>query len=76
MNLNILKIMMSDYDQHHYDKEKLKSSAQHMGAIEVNPVSDLEQVRLIVNKFSEDQPDGPKLSPDWCFIDCKCLYIL
>ena len=74
MNLNILKIMMSDYEQHHYDKEKLKLSAQNMGSIEVNPVSDLEQIRLVVNKFSEEHPDGPKLSPDWCFIDCEFFF--
>lgn len=41
-----------------------------IGAIEVNPTSDLEQVRLIVNKFLEDCKEVPKVT-DWCFLDCK-----
>lgn len=66
---------MSDYEQHHYDKESLKQSAMVLGSIEVNPASDLENVRILINKLSEEGNDSPKLSPDWCFIDCK-LYFL
>lgn len=62
--------MMSDYEQHHYDKDLLKNSAVNLGTLDV-PVTDLEQVRVLVNKYCEEQPDSPKLSPDWCFIDCK-----
>lgn len=71
-----MKIMMSDYEQHHYDKDLLKNSAVNLGTLDV-PVTDLEQVRVLVNKYCEEQPDSPKLSPDWCFIDCKlykCRY--
>lgn len=75
LNISIHKITMLDYEQHHYDKEKLKQSACHIGNIEVNPVSDLEQVRAIVNKFCEDNPEYPKLSFDWCFVDCKSIKI-
>lgn len=62
---------MTDYEQHHYDKETLKQSAAVLGSIEVNPTSDLENVRLLINKLSEEGSDSPKLSPDWCFIDCE-----
>jgi len=72
MNINICRIKMSDYEQHHYDKETLKQSATIIGSIDVNPTSDLEAVRVLVNKMSEEGNDSPKLSPDWCFIDCKC----
>ncbi|XP_070500338.1 eye-specific diacylglycerol kinase [Chironomus tepperi] len=69
MNINICRIKMSDYEQHHYDKETLKQSATIIGSIDVNPTSDLEAVRVLVNKMSEEGNDSPKLSPDWCFID-------
>lgn len=46
-----------------------------MGEIEVAPVADLEQVRQMVNKLQENSSEPsencPKLSPDWCFVDCK-----
>jgi diacylglycerol kinase (ATP) len=64
---------MTDYEQHHYDKDLLKQSATNLGTIEVNPVSDLEQVRVLINKMCEDGPDGPKLA-DWCFVDCKLIF--
>lgn len=73
MNINICRIKMSDYEQHHYDKETLKQSAVTIGSIEVNPTSDLEAVRVLVNKMSEESSEGMKLSVDWCFIDCKFL---
>lgn len=76
MNINISRIRMSDYEQHHYDKETLKQSATVLGSIEVNPTSDLENVRILINKLSEEGIDSPKLSPDWCFIDCKSADIL
>jgi diacylglycerol kinase (ATP) len=71
MSMSICRIKMSDYEQHHYDKESLKQSAAALGAIEINPASDLEAVRVLINKMSEECSDGPKLTPDWCFIDCE-----
>ncbi|XP_058444513.1 eye-specific diacylglycerol kinase isoform X2 [Malaya genurostris] len=68
LNITLLKIMMADYEQHHYDKDLLKQSAVNLGTLDV-PVTDLEQARVLINKYCEDQPDSPKLSPDWCFID-------
>jgi hypothetical protein len=46
--------------------------------IEVNPVSDLEQVRKLINKQLEENGSNAaeselqtSLSPDWCFVDCE-----
>lgn len=46
--------------------------------IEVNPVSDLEQVRKHINKQLEENSSSTaenelqtSLSPDWCFVDCE-----
>lgn len=50
-------------------------SAIRMGEIEVAQDADLEKVRHMVNKLQENSTDSsescPKLSPDWCFVDCK-----
>lgn len=72
MNITISRIKMSDYEQHHYDKDTLKQNATALGSIEVNPASDLEAVRVMINKLCDEGHDSPKLSVDWCFIDCKC----
>ena len=61
---------MSDYELHHYDKELLKQTGITLGSIEVPSVSDLEQVRLIINKFCDEGPESPRLT-EWCFVDCK-----
>lgn len=66
---------MSDYEQHHYDKDTLKQNATPLGSIEVNPTSDLEAVRVLINKMCDEANDGPKLLADWCFIDCECQSI-
>ncbi|XP_055625331.1 eye-specific diacylglycerol kinase isoform X2 [Toxorhynchites rutilus septentrionalis] len=68
LNIPLMKIMMSDYEQNHYDKDLLRQSAVNLGTLDV-PVTDLEQVRVIVNKYCEELPDSPRLSSDWCFID-------
>jgi diacylglycerol kinase (ATP) len=73
MNISISRIKMSDYEQHHYDKDTLKQNATPIGSIEVNPASDLEAVRVMINKLCEEGHDILKLSADWCFIDCKIL---
>lgn len=46
----------------------------------MEPVADLETVRNLVDKLelnggpSKDHAGNamPKLSPDWCFVDCTC----
>lgn len=71
LNLSIYKLSMADYEQNHHDKDALQKYATILGNIDVNPVSDLEQIRVLINRFCEELPDSPKLSPDWCFVDCK-----
>ncbi|XP_049540536.1 eye-specific diacylglycerol kinase-like [Anopheles darlingi] len=68
LNLSLMKIMLPNYEQYHYDKERLRQSAELLGTLEV-PVTDLEQIRVLINKYCSEQPDSPKLSPDWVFID-------
>lgn len=65
---------MADYEQYHHDKDALQKCATNLGNIDVNPVSDLEQIRVLINRFCEELPDSPKLSPDWCFVDCKIFF--
>lgn len=67
---------MTDYEQHHYDKELLKQSAMHLGSIEVNPIADLEQIRNVITKHCEEASEFPTLSPEWCFVDCKYDFVM
>lgn len=67
---------MADYEQHHYDKDLLKQSATNLGSIEVNPISDLEQARTQITKYCDENPEFPKLTSEWCFVDCKIIILL
>lgn len=76
LKVNVDRISMCDYEQHHYDKELLKQAAVPLVVIEVNPVSDLVQVRELINKQLEKNNSNAaenelptSLSPDWCFVD-------
>ncbi|XP_071452810.1 eye-specific diacylglycerol kinase isoform X2 [Hetaerina americana] len=70
LKLTVNKINMSDYEQHHYDKDLLKQAAISLGTIEVSPTADLEQVRNLINKLQEESANATtKLTPDWCFVD-------
>lgn len=65
---------MVDYERYHYDKELLVRTAVEVGAVEVNPISDLEIVRGQINKYLLERSgaaDGPRLSSDWCFVDSE-----
>uniref|UniRef100_A0A0P4VJI8 Diacylglycerol kinase n=1 Tax=Rhodnius neglectus TaxID=72488 RepID=A0A0P4VJI8_9HEMI len=66
--INVHKISMADYEQHHYEKQLLKESAMKIGDLEVTPVADLEQVRGLINRLQEDLA-STHASSDWCFID-------
>eukprot|EP00102_Acyrthosiphon_pisum_P010230 XP_008178472.1 PREDICTED: eye-specific diacylglycerol kinase isoform X2 [Acyrthosiphon pisum] len=76
--VSVQRLKLQDYEQHHCDKELLIQSSINMGEIEVEPVADLETVRNLVDKLelnnspSKDHVGNvmPKLSPDWCFVDC------
>lgn len=67
---------MTDYENHHYDKDLLRQSGTLLGNIKINPISDLEQVRKMVEKYCEETPSCLKLSADWCFLDCKFNFFL
>ncbi|XP_055914439.1 eye-specific diacylglycerol kinase isoform X1 [Eupeodes corollae] len=69
LHLNILRITMPNYEQYHYDKDMLKNTAVNLGNVEIDPVSDLEQVRNTINKFFEESTSYPKMSQEWCFVD-------
>lgn len=75
ITVEIYKISMTDYENHHYDKDLLKSSATAFGSIKINPIADLEQVRKLIEKYTEETASCLKLSADWCFLDCKCASI-
>ncbi|VVC42151.1 Hypothetical protein CINCED_3A014096 [Cinara cedri] len=76
--VSVQRLRLQDYEQHHCDKEVLIQSSINMGEIEVEPVADLETVRNLVEKLElnsgpPNDHEGnvmPKLSPDWCFVDC------
>ncbi|XP_018574784.1 eye-specific diacylglycerol kinase isoform X2 [Anoplophora glabripennis] len=69
LKINVHRISMSEYEQHHYDKDLLAQAAINIGKIEVNPISDLEQVRAQINKLIEENKDQMRISHDWCFVD-------
>lgn len=61
-------ITMADYEKHHYDKELLAKTAERVGNLEVNPATDLEQMRtLIQNMIKESQAYSNLI--DWWFVD-------
>ena len=74
LKVSVQKIGMSDYEQHHYDKDLLAQAASEIGALEVSPGTDLEIVRNLINQMVEETSTA-KISPDWCFIDCKLIKI-
>ncbi|KAL1472186.1 hypothetical protein MTO96_023094 [Rhipicephalus appendiculatus] len=76
LTIAIRKLNMADYENYHYDKEKLRSLSIPIGTLTVNPDTDLENVRLMINQLcSLEGPDAQNLSPskrfspDWCFLD-------
>ncbi|XP_060524933.1 eye-specific diacylglycerol kinase-like isoform X2 [Cylas formicarius] len=68
LKITVNKINMSDYEQHHYDKDLLTQAAIAIGTIEVNPIADLEQVRAIINRLIQDNQEY-NILPEWCFVD-------
>lgn len=74
LTIALRRITMVDYDQHHYDKEVLMKTAVDFGAVVVNPISDLENVRGQINKhLLERGGEAARLSADWCFVDSECF---
>uniref|UniRef100_A0A6Q2WYP7 Diacylglycerol kinase n=1 Tax=Esox lucius TaxID=8010 RepID=A0A6Q2WYP7_ESOLU len=78
LRIRVNRISMHDYEALHYDKEKLKEASIPLGLIVVPGDSDLETCRSHIERLQEED-DGAKsktlssqkLSPKWCFLDCK-----
>ncbi|XP_050694197.1 eye-specific diacylglycerol kinase-like isoform X2 [Eriocheir sinensis] len=73
LRLQVSRITMFDYEQHHYDKEKLRANSTSIGLIMIDQDADLEQVRKHINRMMEEttnrsRPSKP-LSESWCFVD-------
>lgn len=51
LRLQVSRITMFDYEQHHYDKEKLRSTSSSIGLIMIDQDADLEQVRVYFSYF-------------------------
>ncbi|CAG9765348.1 unnamed protein product [Ceutorhynchus assimilis] len=64
----VYKISMPDYEQHHYDKDKLAEAAINVGSLEIIITADLEQARTPINKILEERKDHTS-STEWCFVD-------
>ncbi|CAN7995042.1 unnamed protein product, partial [Ixodes hexagonus] len=76
LTIAIRKLNMADYENYHYDKERLRTLSTPIGTLSVNPDTDLENVRLLINQLcslegSDAQNLSPskRFSPDWCFLD-------
>ncbi|XP_066247871.1 eye-specific diacylglycerol kinase [Euwallacea similis] len=68
LKYTVHKISMPDYEQHHYDKDKLTEAAINIGSLEIIITSDLEQARTLINRLLEEKKD-PVNSSEWCFVD-------
>ncbi|XP_037889129.1 eye-specific diacylglycerol kinase isoform X2 [Glossina fuscipes] len=70
LQLIILRLSMDQYERYHYDKDMLRKVANKLGRIEIESQCDLEQVRNMLNAKFEESIAYPRVSQDWCFIDC------
>ncbi|XP_038213039.1 eye-specific diacylglycerol kinase isoform X6 [Zerene cesonia] len=61
-------ITMADYERHHYDKELLAKAAERVGTLEVNPATDLEQMRNLVQTMIKESQAYSNIV-DWWFVD-------
>merc|ERR1712106_700271 len=67
LHLKIARINMKEYEQNHYDKAKLKSSAIFFSEITIFEDSDLDRARRLIEEKGKEK--GMILSYDWCFLD-------
>ena len=67
LKLGVSRIKMTDYELHHYYKDKIKDLALSFGEICTTSSADLDQVRALILKIQENNncsnPNG------WCFVD-------
>ena len=58
LKLSVSRIRMTDYETHHHNKEKLKELARPFGEIKTTSSADLEQVRALIGKLRENNPQN------------------
>ncbi|XP_050297175.1 eye-specific diacylglycerol kinase isoform X3 [Anthonomus grandis grandis] len=69
LKYNVFKLSMPDYEQHHYDKDKLAEVALQIGSLEMIITADLEQARTLINQILEDRKENQGGNLEWCFVD-------
>uniref|UniRef100_A0A8P4GDB7 Diacylglycerol kinase n=1 Tax=Dicentrarchus labrax TaxID=13489 RepID=A0A8P4GDB7_DICLA len=79
LRIRVSRISMTDYEALHYDKDKLRQASIPLGLIVVPGDSDLETCREHIQRLQEEEAakilSSQRLSPKWCFLDCKVLII-
>ncbi|XP_062527831.1 eye-specific diacylglycerol kinase isoform X2 [Bombyx mori] len=68
LTLTVNLITMADYERHHYDKELLAKTAERVGSFDVNPATDLEQIRTLIQNMIKESQQYSNLV-DWWFVD-------
>uniref|UniRef100_A0A671UF88 Diacylglycerol kinase n=1 Tax=Sparus aurata TaxID=8175 RepID=A0A671UF88_SPAAU len=77
LRIRVSRISMSDYEALHYDKDKLRQASIPLGLIVVPGDSDLETCREHIQRLQEPRIlSSQRLSPKWCFLDCKYIRLL
>uniref|UniRef100_A0AAX7V872 Diacylglycerol kinase n=1 Tax=Astatotilapia calliptera TaxID=8154 RepID=A0AAX7V872_ASTCA len=81
LRIRVSRISMSDYEALHYDKDKLRQASIPLGLIVVPGDSDLETCREHIQRLQEEAAKpknlcSQRLSPKWCFLDCKYYLII
>uniref|UniRef100_A0A8C7SP89 Diacylglycerol kinase n=1 Tax=Oncorhynchus mykiss TaxID=8022 RepID=A0A8C7SP89_ONCMY len=74
LQIRVSRISMHAYEALHYDKDKLKEASIPLGIITVPGDSDLENCRSHIESLQDTRLSSQKLSPKWCFLDCKYCY--
>ncbi len=70
LKLGVSRIKMADYESYHHNKEKIRELAAPFGEISTSAASDLEQVRALIDKIQENNPEAAaKDKNQWCFVD-------
>uniref|UniRef100_H2S4D1 Diacylglycerol kinase n=1 Tax=Takifugu rubripes TaxID=31033 RepID=H2S4D1_TAKRU len=74
LRIRVSRISMADYEALHYDKDKLRQASIPVGLIVVPGDSDLETCREHIQRLQEPKTFScQRLSPKWCFLDCKYI---
>ncbi|KAG1682163.1 Eye-specific diacylglycerol kinase [Nymphon striatum] len=70
LNINTYVISMDNYENLHYDKERLKETGELIANLCLDLDTDLETVRNHINRILDENNITDKLNPEWCYLDC------